>query len=92
MDLSANEMVSYANAMSERIVELERENERLQSKVEALEELATDLQKFVDLQAEDEGLWGVAQYASEAYIQRGLRGCHQFIEESLAKLKESDSE
>ena len=28
-DLSANEMVSYANAMSERIVELERENERL---------------------------------------------------------------
>ena len=39
-DLSANEMVSYANAMSERIVELERENERLQSRVEALEEVA----------------------------------------------------
>ena len=37
MDLSANEMVSYANAMSERIVELERENERLQSRVELLE-------------------------------------------------------
>ena len=135
-DLSANEMVSYANAMSERNVELERENERLksevtelkdsfherlteevslatseavekrneriadqhdkirrlQSRVEALEEVATDLQKFVDLQAEDEGLWGVAQYASEAYIQRGLRGCHQFIEESLAKLQESDSD
>ena len=63
------------------------EIERLQSRVEVLEELATDLQKFVDLQAEDEGLWGVAQYASEAYIQRGLRGCHQFIEESLAKLQ-----
>ncbi len=50
-----------------------KENERLRAALEAI-------QIFVDTQAEDEGLWCEAQYASEEYIQRGLRGCHAYIE------------
>ena len=48
------------------------------------------LRKFIDLQAEDEGLWFVAETASEAYVQRGLRGCHQYIEEQLAALDQTE--
>lgn len=39
------------------------------------------LQKIVDIQAEDEGLWFMAQYASEAYLQAALRKLHAAIEE-----------
>ena len=42
-------------------------------------------QKFVDLQAEDEGLWFIAETATEAYLQRALRGCHQMIEQALGE-------
>ena len=38
------------------------------------------IQTFINAQAEDEGLWCEAQYASEAHIQRALRGCHAYIE------------
>ena len=55
------------------VCELANEIERLQAIVDAI-------QAFINAQAEDEGLWGEAQYASEAYIQRGLRGCHAYIE------------
>jgi regulator of replication initiation timing len=41
-DLSANEMVSYANAMSERIVELERENRLLREENQQLKEQLND--------------------------------------------------
>ena len=58
------------------------ENERLRAVVDGL-------QKFVDLQAEDEGLWFIAQTAPEAYVQRGLRDCHQYIEEQLAALEKT---
>ncbi len=40
----------------------------------------SDLQAIVDEQAEDEGLWFVAQYASEAYLQAALRKLHAAIE------------
>lgn len=37
---------------------------------------------LVAQQAEDEGLWFVAQYASEAYLQQALRELHSVIEET----------
>jgi phage-related protein len=39
------------------------------------------IQKFIDQQSNDEGLWFVAQTASEAYLQQELRKLHQVIEE-----------
>lgn len=39
------------------------------------------IQAVVDEQAEDEGLWHEASYASEAYIQKELRRLHAIIEE-----------
>ncbi len=39
------------------------------------------LQKIVDEQAEDRGLWFVAQSAPEAYIQQELRKLHKAIED-----------
>ena len=59
------------------------EIERLQARAYELEKGYAQLQKFVDAQAEDAALWGHAQYISEAYIQRGLRGCHAFIEQTI---------
>ncbi len=35
---------------------------------------------MVDRQAEDEGLWFIAKYASEAYLQKALRKLHAVIE------------
>ena len=39
------------------------------------------IRALVDEQAEDEGLWFVAQTAPEAYLQQELRRLHQLIEE-----------
>lgn len=39
-----------------------------------------DIQRVVDSQAEDEGLWFDAQYATEAHLQQNLRGLHAVIE------------
>ena len=54
--------------------------------IERLNGSLSRLQKFIDLQAEDEGLWCISEHASEAYIQRGLRGCHAMIEQELEAL------
>lgn len=39
------------------------------------------LREMVDRQAEDEGLWFIAQYITEAYLQQELRKLHALIEE-----------
>jgi len=39
------------------------------------------IRKLVNAQAEDEGLWFIPQYASEAYLQAALRKLHAVIEE-----------
>lgn len=39
------------------------------------------LMGVVNKQAEDEGLWGPALTATEAYLQRALRDLHRVIEE-----------
>jgi hypothetical protein len=56
---------------------IERLIERLNREVVQLRKI----QKVVDEQAEDEGLWHEASYASEAYIQKELRRLHAIIEE-----------
>ena len=39
-----------------------------------------EVRQIVDEQAEDEGLWFVAEHASEAYLQSELRRLHAAIE------------
>lgn len=38
------------------------------------------LKALVEKQAEDEGLWAIAVYASEHYIQHALRELHEAVE------------
>jgi len=66
--------------------------EGLYKRIEELEAAFLLLQEFVDRQAEDAGLWCEAEYASEAYIQRGLRGCHAMIEQTIAALDKEQNE
>lgn len=49
--------------------------------VQKLMDHLVHLQSVVDNQANDEGLWVIARYASEAYIQKGIRTLHHEIEE-----------
>lgn len=39
-----------------------------------------EIRQLVAKQAEDEGLWCEARFASEAYMQQGLRTLHEIIE------------
>jgi hypothetical protein len=39
-----------------------------------------EIRKLVDEQAENEGLWFIAETAPEAYLQRQLRLLHALIE------------
>jgi hypothetical protein len=39
-----------------------------------------ELRALVDEQAEDEGLWFIARYASEGYLQHELRRLHAEVE------------
>jgi hypothetical protein len=39
-----------------------------------------EIQKIVNEQAEDEGLWFRAAYISEDYLQKALRRLHEAIE------------
>ena len=56
---------------------------KLQAENEQLEEAIGLVQKVVDEQAEDDGLWYVATYASESYLQQALRKLHAAIEMSM---------
>ena len=40
---------------------------------------------LVDEQAEDDGLWFVAEHAAEAYLQQELRRLHAAIEAAIPK-------
>lgn len=53
--------------------------------LKALEEL----QAFVDKQAEDEGLWFIAETIAEDYVMRGLRELHTQVEKSLTEVLKS---
>ena len=54
----------------------------------ALKERIGRLERVAANQAEDDGLWFVAQTASEAYLQQALRHIHALIEgeEAIARL------
>ena len=43
------------------------------------------LQELVDMQAEDEGLWFIAETVSEAYLQHELRRLHALIEQEAGR-------
>lgn len=52
-----------------------------------MSETAAKLEKLKALvakQADDEGLWFVAETAPEAYLQQELRKLHEIIEQALA--------
>ena len=46
------------------------------------------IMQLVAKQAEDWGLWGEAQYASEAYIQEQLRKLHRVIEDEFGDCRD----
>ena len=48
--------------------------------IERLESVIKDISFVVNRQAEDEGLWFVAETAAEAYLQQELRKLHAVIE------------
>ena len=52
------------------------------ARIEALEAADSLIKHLVNEQAEDEGLWFVAETAAEAYLQQELRRLHRLIEES----------
>ncbi len=52
--------------------------------------MSKTLLDFVNQQAEDDGLWFIAQHASEAYLQDALRKLHALIESELSAPKPAD--
>lgn len=46
------------------------------------------VRSLVDEQAEDEGLWFVAETAAEAYLQQELRRLHAAVEQAFPKYRE----
>lgn len=50
------------------------------------------IQALVDKQAEDEGLWFVAETAPEAYLQQELRRLHAEIERHTLPNKQVDEQ
>lgn len=65
-----NEELRTANGWAELEAEVERLNTRLAS-----------IRTLCATQANDDGLWFRAQYASEAYLQQALRELHRVAEE-----------
>ena len=69
--------ISMGDELSRRqfyeLVELRAENERLRNKI-------AEIVAAVNKQAEDDGVWFVARYATEAYLQQELRWLHEIVE------------
>lgn len=61
---------------------------RLENRIADLEETIAVQLALVHKQAEDEGLWFIAQTAPEAYLQQELRRLHGAIEANAASLQE----
>ena len=64
------------------------EHDLLVARIADLEETIAVQLAMVHRQAEDEGLWFVAQTAPEAYLQQELRRLHSAIEANAASLVE----
>lgn len=66
--------------------ELHKEIEQLRTENAQLKEKLAKIQNKVNEQADDKGLWFIANKATEDYLQRGLRDLHRVIEQE-EKLK-----
>lgn len=68
----------FADVWDEKSKEgvIEKWNTRQSIDVDALKELINE-------QAEDEGLWFIAKYATEGYLQAALRKVHSVCEDAL---------
>jgi hypothetical protein len=64
------------------------EHDLLVARIAELEETIAVQLALVHKQAEDEGLWFVAQTAPEGYLQQELRRLHGAIEANAASLTE----
>lgn len=65
------------------LISLCAHNEACEERDDQIESLESDiavLRDVVNEQADDEGLWFIAQTASEAYVQAALRRLHEVIE------------
>ena len=63
-----------------RDIEKRKTLEAAIARIEALEAADSLIKHLVNEQAEDEGLWFVAETAAEAYLQQELRRLHRLIE------------
>ena len=54
--------------------------------------ISEEILELVNQQAEDEGLWFIAKYATEAYLQNELRRLHALIESEAEYYSEVDYE
>lgn len=61
-------------ALESRVRELEAERDKLLKRLKRATELCAS-------QAEDEGIWFIAETITEDYLQRALRNLHRAIEE-----------
>lgn len=57
-----------------------------------MEQSINNVLDLVSQQAEDEGLWFIAETAPEAYLQDALRRLHETIENELGDSKDSTQE
>lgn len=62
--------------------EVWKEHDENIEKFNQLKNAVQKLQKLVDEQAEDDGIWFIAESAPEAYLQQELRKIHKLIEEA----------
>ena len=59
--------------------------------MESQNKMMNDIQKLVNEQAEDEGLWFEAKTAPEAYLQQELRRLHYAIENNTKENTTNES-
>jgi DnaJ-class molecular chaperone len=71
-----HDVASSLDAPDER----EQELARLRAESRELYDRLQAIRSVVEAQAEDDGLWFKSAFASEAYLQRGLRELHEVIE------------
>ena len=82
-DLYRNENMESNNEECRRnTMNSEEQKKGAEECMESQNKMMNDIQKLVNEQAEDEGLWFEAETAPEAYLQQELRRLHYAIENS----------
>lgn len=78
-----DERIERHEATLRDIALVEVELEAAEAEVQALRQGIARMRQVVDRQAEDDGLWFVAERVTEAYLQEALRALHSAIESEL---------